>query len=177
MRETLGIAHLALLDPITTYTADHDCPPTWAHRALIDAHQRHFTARGSRCRVRADGDVAAYWATAAPRHYLGSGDPQAAIEFLESLDTPRPADNRDRWASWLPAFTTTLGPDHRDTLTARAHLADWRGEAGDAAGAVAEFEALLADRERVLDADHPDTLNARGQSGPMAGEAGDVGPR
>jgi len=37
----------------------------------------------------------------------------------------------------------------------------WRGEAGDPVGAVAGFEALLVDQQRVLGADHPDTLRTR----------------
>ncbi|MFE4800435.1 tetratricopeptide repeat protein [Streptomyces sp. NPDC056708] len=53
------------------------------------------------------------------------------------------------------------GPDHPDTLTARNNLAHWRGEAGDAAGAVVAFEGVLADRLRVLGPDHPDTLATR----------------
>lgn len=32
---------------------------------------------------------------------------------------------------------------------------------GDASGALALFQALLSDRERVLGADHPDTLSTR----------------
>ena len=35
------------------------------------------------------------------------------------------------------------GPEHPDTLTARANLAYWTGEAGDAAGARDQFAALL----------------------------------
>ena len=54
-----------------------------------------------------------------------------------------------------------LGPDHPDTLTTRDNLAGWRGEAGDAAGAAAAFEEVLADRLRVLGPDHPDTLTTR----------------
>ena len=115
-----------------------------------------------------------YWTTAAPRHYLAAGNPGAAIEFLEQHESPRAADNRDRWAGWLPALTAALGDDHPDTLAARDNLAHWRGEAGDAAGAVAEFEALLADRVRVLGPDHPDTLTTRGNLAYWRGEAGDA---
>ncbi|MGI8777485.1 MAG: hypothetical protein ACR2LJ_08890 [Acidimicrobiales bacterium] len=38
---------------------------------------------------------------------------------------------------------------------------DWLGEEGRVAEAVAQFQALLADRQWVLGADHPDTLTAR----------------
>ncbi|MFI2764332.1 tetratricopeptide repeat protein [Streptomyces echinatus] len=54
-----------------------------------------------------------------------------------------------------------LGPDHPDTLTARANLALWRGEAGDPDGAAAAQEELLAARLRLLGPDHPDTLTAQ----------------
>jgi hypothetical protein len=54
-----------------------------------------------------------------------------------------------------------LGPEHPDTLSARANLAGWSGEAGDAAGARDHLAALLPIRERVLGPEHPRTLAAR----------------
>ena len=36
-----------------------------------------------------------------------------------------------------------LGPEHPDTLAARASLAYWTGQAGDAAAARDQFAALL----------------------------------
>ncbi|MDN5794573.1 MAG: hypothetical protein L0H79_02335 [Intrasporangium sp.] len=42
-----------------------------------------------------------------------------------------------------------------------AHLASRRREAGDAAGAAAAFEQLLADKLRVLGPHNPDTLTTR----------------
>ena len=59
-------------------------------------------------------------------------------------------------------------------LTTRSNLASWRGEGGDVAGAVAEFERLLADRTRVLCADHPDNLGTRGNRASWHGEGGNV---
>lgn len=47
-------------------------------------------------------------------------------------------------------------PRTAETPTTRA-----AGEAGDPVGAVAGFEALLVDQQRVLGADHPDTLRTR----------------
>ncbi|NBE85435.1 tetratricopeptide repeat protein [Micromonospora rubida] len=41
--------------------------------------------------------------------------------------------------------------------TTRSSLAFWRGETGDAAGAVTAFEKLLTDQLRVLGPDHPDS--------------------
>ena len=69
-----------------------------------------------------------------------------------------------------------LGPEHPDTLTARANLAAWTGQAGDAAGARDQYAALLPVRERVLGPEHPDTLTARGNLAHWTGKAdGDPG--
>ena len=54
-----------------------------------------------------------------------------------------------------------LGPDHPDTLTARANLAHWTGEAGEAGRARDLFAALLPDVRRVLGPDHPDTYRTQ----------------
>ena len=51
-----------------------------------------------------------------------------------------------------------MGAEHPGTLTTRGNLANWAGEAGDAAGARDQLAALLPVRERVLGAEHPDTL-------------------
>ena len=48
------------------------------------------------------------------------------------------------------------------------------GAGRDAAGAVAVFEGLLADRVRVLGPDHPPTLSARNELADCRGKAGDV---
>ncbi|MCW2144250.1 hypothetical protein [Actinoplanes cyaneus] len=51
----------------------------------------------------------------------------------------------------LADLLRVLGPDHPDTLTTRANLARWLGNAGEPASVVATaFNALLADRLRVL---------------------------
>jgi predicted component of type VI protein secretion system len=51
----------------------------------------------------------------------------------------------------------TLGAEHPDTLTARANLADWTGQA-----ARDQYAALLPVFERVCGAEHPQTRTARG---------------
>jgi hypothetical protein len=178
-RETLGVAHQAMHEPITAYMSVRYLPPAWAHRAIIDAHQQLFTppdetpVTTSLQHGDEHTDVAKYWVTAAPRHYLGIGDSHEAVEFLKSHDTPIAADNRDRWAGWLPAFTATLGPYHSDTLAVRERLVLCRGSAGDIAGAIADCEALLGDRLRLLGSDHPDTLNSRQLLAGSRAQAGD----
>jgi hypothetical protein len=64
-------------------------------------------------------------------------------------------------AALLPVRERVSGAEHPATLTARANLASWTGQAGDAAGARDQYAALLPVRERVLGAEHPDTLTAR----------------
>ncbi len=72
------------------------------------------------------------------------------------------------------AASDAYGPEHPETLTARATLAYWTGEAGDAAGARDQFAALLPIRERVQGAEHPDTLAARANLATWTGAAGDA---
>jgi hypothetical protein len=81
---------------------------------------------------------------------------------------------RDYFAQLHQVVVDRLGSDHPDALAARHNLAHWRGEAGDAAGAVEAFEAVLADRLRVLRPNHPDTLAARHGLAHWRGEAGDA---
>ncbi|WAC92613.1 tetratricopeptide repeat protein [Mycobacterium sp. Aquia_213] len=173
-QETLGIAHLALLEPIVDYLNSHQHGIAEAHRELIEAYQRCSQTAGRSDAEEARDDVDAYWRAAAPRHYLGSADSSGAIAFLRSLNTPRAADNRDRWAGWLPALTSAVGADNPDTLITRQNLARWRGEAGDVAGAVADYQMLLADEVRVLDGDDHALLITRGSLAFWRGEAGDV---
>jgi tetratricopeptide (TPR) repeat protein len=162
--ETLGLAHDLYQIPATRHLNTTDTALDWAHHRIIT------TALANK-----DVDaINAYWHTAAPHHYLAVDAPAEAINHLQSLDTGRAGDNRDRWASWLPAFTAKLGPDHPSTLTTRSNLADWRGEAGDVSHAVDEYEALLADQLRVLGPDHPDTLTTRHNLAGWIGNAGDV---
>jgi hypothetical protein len=81
---------------------------------------------------------------------------------------------RDHYRLLVENTTQYLGPDHPDTLIARNDLAYWRGEAGDAAGAVRAFDELLADHVRVLGPDHPETLIVRNNLALWRGEAGDA---
>jgi hypothetical protein len=67
-----------------------------------------------------------------------------------------------------------LGLGHHATLDILTQYANWRGQAGDAAGAVAALELLLPVQLRVLGPDHPATLAARGNMARWRGEAGDA---
>ena len=61
----------------------------------------------------------------------------------------------------LPIREEVSGPTHPDTLTARADLAEFTGEAGDPAAARDQFTELLYIQEKVLGPRHPDTLTTR----------------
>ncbi|MFE2058670.1 tetratricopeptide repeat protein [Streptomyces sp. NPDC059446] len=65
-----------------------------------------------------------------------------------------------------------LGPDHPDTLTARADLALSYGELGRHDEATLLQERVVADYERILGPDHPDTLTARAYLAFSYGELG-----
>lgn len=83
------------------------------------------------------------------------------------------AQASDYFSDLTEASIGHLGFEHPDTLKCRHHLADWRGQTGDASGAVAALEGLLADSIRVLGPDHPDTLATRHDLARWRGLAGD----
>ena len=95
--------------------------------------------------------------------YLGdSGSYPAARDLFQLIaDAHRESD--------------AYGPEHPDTLAARADLAYWTGQAGDAAGARDQFAALLPIRERVLGPEHPDTLTTRREPRPLDRGGGGCG--
>jgi hypothetical protein len=163
--EQAGIAHTALTEAL----AKHPRLST----VVATAHRAFAAARSAPQTPDTTPEITDYITRAGPRHHLTSGDPAAALAALEALDGPRAADNRDRWAAWLPTFTEQLGPDHPNTLTTRHNLAHWRGEAGDPAGAAAALEQLLDDYLRRLGPDHPNTLTTRHNLAYWRGEAGD----
>ena len=89
---------------------------------------------------------------------------------------PRPATSSPRCCRYA---NESLGAEHPDTLTARAELARWTGQAGDAAAARDQFAALLPVRDRVSGAEHPDTLTVRAELASLdrAGGGCGRGPR
>jgi hypothetical protein len=84
---------------------------------------------------------------------------------------------RDLWRLIARAYgeDDAYGPEHPDTLVARANLGHWTGAAGDAAGARNQFAALLPVEKRVLGPEHPRTLaDGGGGLARWTGEAGDA---
>jgi hypothetical protein len=91
---------------------------------------------------------------------------------LDALDQPlqtRPG----AWRGLLAEQIRTAGPDHPDTLATRGKLANHRQIAGDAAGAIRDYEALLAEQVRTLGPDDHAALATRENLAGMRGIAGD----
>jgi Tetratricopeptide repeat len=92
----------------------------------------------------------------------------AAVSLIWLRDDPEAeADRR------LAERDRALRDEHPDTVALR-HLAHWRRESGDLAGAMEAYEQLLADRVRVLGEDHPQVLATRHNLAGLRGEAGDA---
>ncbi|WP_169979308.1 tetratricopeptide repeat protein [Microbispora sp. H10836] len=101
----------------------------------------------------------------------GSSGMRAVIEYLRASGDYRAATAFQQQR--VSALHDTLGPHHPGTLIARTNLAYWMGKAGDAAGALGLFAALLPVRERVSGSEHPNTLTVRANLAHWTGEAGD----
>ncbi|MEV2223654.1 tetratricopeptide repeat protein [Nocardia vinacea] len=161
--ETLGLAHTDFQLPIQQQLNHHSLQIVDTHRAILAAIESTHTAAATH-----------YARGSGVRHHLTIGKPAAAFSYLTDMDTARAADNRDRWASWLPMFVNALKPNHPITLDARHNLVYWQGEAGDAPGAIIQYDLLLTDQLRVLGAEHPHTLTTRHNRARQLREAGDV---
>ena len=129
--------------------ADPDLPAEWPACAVLLPHARAVLDLSS------DG----MWNIAQYLGYSGSY-PAARDLFQLIIDAHTQAD--------------AYGHDHPNTLITRHSLADWTGEAGDAAGARDQFAALLPIEQRVLGLEHPDTLITRHNLAHWTGEAGDA---
>jgi hypothetical protein len=168
--EHLGLFHRTLTGHIvrqdTVVIAD-------AHAALVAAIDELAPAGRHRPRDYRSDPLFAFAFNAGPRHRLEAGQASGLVADLALREDSHPRINLNRWASWLPEISSTLGPDDRDTLAARANLAQWTGEAGEPAAARDLFAELLPDLERVLGPDHPDTLVVRAKLARWTGEAGD----
>jgi hypothetical protein len=81
--------------------------------------------------------------------------------ILMESDRQHPVAARDQYAELLPVRARVSGPEHPDTLTTRANLATWTGEAGDPVAARDQYAELLPVRARVSGPEHPDTLTTR----------------
>jgi hypothetical protein len=129
--------------------ADTEQPAAWPVCAVLLPHARAVL----------DPTSGGMWRIA---DYLGqSGSYPAARDLFQLIADARSEDE-------------AYGPEHPDTLGARAEMARWAGYAGDAAGARDQYAALLPIVERVLGPEHPDTLVARSNLADWTETAGDA---
>ena len=129
-----------------------------AAQALLQSWN-DLETRGSGDVLRANAD--ALHASAGPRLWL-TGSHVVLFQAGRSLANARLIVSASNyWRQLREAAERYLGPDHLDTLAARNNVADMHGKSGDRAGAVAELELLLADRQRIQGPYHPDTLATR----------------
>ncbi|MFD0360856.1 tetratricopeptide repeat protein [Nocardia sp. GCM10030253] len=161
VREAVGVTHAALLAGLRAECLRLGVELEDGHRAIIAAIEDN----GSK-------SATTYARGAAVRHYLAFGHSSAAFDFLEQLQTPRAADNRDLWSAWLPSFTAVTGAEHRDTLRVRHRLANSRGRSGDINTAIEELEKLARDQAQVLGDQHIDTLTTRLDTADWRGHTG-----
>ena len=126
---------------------DTDLPETWPVYAALLPHAQ----------AALDLTSGGMWQIAL---YLGhSGSYPAARDLFQRIaDAYRDYD--------------AYGPEHSATLAARADLAEWTGQAGDAAGARDQFAALVPVLKRVQGREHPATLAARANLASWTGATG-----
>ena len=129
--------------------ANTDLPAAWPVCAVLLPHARACL----------DLTSAGMWRIGS---YLGSSGSYPAARDLFQLIAYAHRDD------------DAYGPEHPQTLNARATLAYWAGEAGNAAGARDQFAGLLPIIERVLGPGHPRTLADRGGLAIWTGAAGDA---
>jgi hypothetical protein len=125
--------------------------------------------------VPADPSIPAEWPTCAQLlpHAYEALPPAAPVmsrlaQYLESSGNYSAA--RDLQARIVDALEGISGTAL--TLTARAGLARFSGEAGDPAAARDIFAQLVPDMQLALGRDHPDVLDARSNLAEWTGEAG-----
>ncbi|MCU1687919.1 MAG: phosphopeptide-binding protein [Amycolatopsis sp.] len=90
-----------------------------------------------------------------------AGRHEDALRSLDDRHSDVPVENRERWKQWSSRVALELGDGEPLTILCRAREATWTGKSGDAAGALAQFEALLPIAETVLAAEDPELLSIR----------------
>lgn len=108
-------------------------------------------------------------------HEIAAGDGSGAVRALVAVSSDAsPGTSLARWVEHGGAIEKLLGAKHPDTLATRGNLAQWRGRAGDPAGAREMFDELVPLFKGVLGAKHPYTLITRSNRADWRGEAGDA---
>jgi hypothetical protein len=168
--EHVGLFHSSLAEDYLVHPGGQfTIEPAEYHAALAEAiddlaplHLQTFT------------DPLYQYALRAEAHHRWDAyhDSGAVIESLSGRSAGSAAAEGELWHDWPTTFTDALGPQHIHTLTARANLAAYTGEAGDWAAARDEFTKLVPLYEQVLGHEHPDTLHTRALRAKVTGKAG-----
>ncbi len=115
--EHIGVAHVIVHASLTSANASAGVSPRRAHRAVLSALERCGSAQ-----------AAAYREVAAVRHYLAAGDPDGALAFLQGISTGAANERIALWESWLPSFTSGLGPYHPITREVAETIDKWAAQ-------------------------------------------------
>ena len=94
----------------------------------------------------------------APRHARQPRQPRQRLPGARGAPTTRSRSS----SRCSPTSSGSSAPSTPTRSATRGNLANAYQAAGRADDAIAIFEPLLADRERILGAEHPDTLTTRG---------------
>jgi flagellar biosynthesis regulator FlbT len=167
--EQVGLFHATLKDYLSAEQARYAIDIRQGHGAILEA----IDELAPRARHDPADPLHRYAAQMEPEHLWGIGDYPGVIASLSARGSVIPVENLRRWTSWAERFTTEVGEDHHETLTARTNTAYWTGQAGDAREALRLFQELLPDSQRVLGADHRDTLVVRNNIAVWTGHGGD----
>lgn len=169
-----GLFHATLADYLLSpVAAEHgfELEETPAHRAVLAA----IASLAPRTERLVDDPLHRYAFHREPHHWWAIGDLDEFWQSLRSREAPIPRMNLDRWQSWESTLQERWNQgDHPLVLWFRSGLAFWRGQCGDAQGALAAFKALRLDMERVLDLGHPKVLEIRNNIAYWMGKCGDV---
>ncbi|MFG2873878.1 tetratricopeptide repeat protein [Streptomyces sp. NPDC048337] len=168
MGRAVGLFEAQLADCVRILGPDHFDTLRASHH-LASAHHAAGNAAEAARRLRA--------VLADCERFLGESHPLTAavrsdVATVESELTQQPRDDIEQMRADLIACEREHGPEHRQTLSARAVLGSAYLRAGDVRSATEVLEPALGYALWVLGPDHPTTLNISHQLGDAYSAAG-----
>ena len=155
-----------LLDPENAYSVAR----SQAHRAVLDA----IEALAPHAQHEPDDPLHRYAMEHEAGHLWVLERYDEVMSALRGRASRLPKENLTIWQSWLGPLQDKFGKEHPDVLGARAYIADWTGQTGDARKALELFKTLLPCHERVLGKDHTDVLTTRNNIAHWTGVMGNA---
>ena len=168
--EHVGLFHESLADYLLDpAVGEFGIEPEESHRALAEAIEALAPMAAHSYR----NSLHRYATAREAEHLWAISEHAQALKSLKLRELPIPVENLNRWRRWHECVNAAFGLNHPEkTLTTRANIAFWTGQAGNAREALRLFEELLPDHTRVLGPDHPDTLNTRNNIAAWIGQTG-----